>query len=74
MSEDTILETEMSATEVTISADPQHKVVVIHVNGDDLYVFTPAIARLYGEALIRAADKAEPAVKLKAVANANQQP
>lgn len=60
---DKVTESDMSDTEVCIMSDTQHKLVILQVNSEELYVYTPEIARTLGTALINAANKVEPKIK-----------
>jgi len=50
----------MSDTDTVIMIDKTHKVVIMQINSEELYVHSPEDARYIGEALISAADHIQP--------------
>lgn len=62
---DKITVTEMCDTSYEVMTSTDHKMVLVHVNKEDIYLYSPDEAREYGKALITAADKVDP-VEVKA--------
>jgi hypothetical protein len=59
MKQDKVTESEMERTNICVSSDRQHKVVILQVNGQELYIFSPEYTRTLAESMIRAADTVE---------------
>ena len=62
---DKITESEMSDTDTNVMRDKTHGLVIVQVNGEELYVYEPDEARKLGEALLRAAEAVEKVEKAK---------
>jgi hypothetical protein len=60
---DKIVVSEMTDTKYDVMTSIDHKVVLVQVNEEEIYLYSAKEAREYGEALITAADKLDEAAK-----------